>query len=264
VTSTFRAAALLAAVLVAIAGAIFVAGGRWLQESVPPPRSPSLPDLVSVPLTDLLVATDPQGNEALRFSSTIANTGEGPLLISARRAFGWNDQWNVVQWFVEENGGDRSGVVTGANLVFGGHGHDHWHLKFGASYRLETEGGERVASQTKAGFCFFDQVLYAPELADAPAEGVYINDSCGVPGDTTVEMGMSVGWSDPYFWQLEDQSVVISASPDGRYRLTATADPDNWIRETDEANNDTWVMFELGTQPDGLRTIEVIETAEAP
>lgn len=154
--------------------------------------------------------------------------------------------------------------MTGANLVLGGHGHEHWHLKFGVSYRLLTEEGRELASQTKAGFCFFDQVAYDPELADAPSDGVFAVRSCGKDGDTSVEMGMSVGWSDPYFWQLADQSVTITGLADGRYRLTADADPDDWLTETDEANNGTWVVIDLGTQPDGLRTVEVIDSAPAP
>jgi hypothetical protein len=261
--SGLRILALLAAILVVGAGAIFVAGGGWLHESVPTPRSPRLPDLVSLPLTDLLVASDEEGNEALRFSSTIANVGDGPLLIRARRAFGWNDRWNVVQWF-EETAGAQSGRLTGANLVLGGHGHEHWHIKFGASYRLLSEDHRQLASQTKAGFCFFDQVAHATDLPGAPSESVYSNELCGKDGATSVDMGMSVGWSDPYFWQLEDQAVVISGLANGRYRLVADADPDGWLTETDETNNGTWVVFDLGTQADGLRTVEVVESADAP
>ena len=75
---------------------------------------------------------------------------------------------------------------------------------------------------------------------------------------------MSVGWSDPYFWQLEDQSVAVTGLADGRYRLTADADPDNWLTETNEANNETWVVIALGTLPDGLRSVEVVESAPEP
>jgi hypothetical protein len=261
--SSLRVLALLAIVVVLSAGGIFVAGGSWFREDVPTPRSPRLPDLVTLPLFDFLVASDELGNEALRFSTTIANVGDGPLLIRARRAFGWNDQWNVVQWF-EEPDGQETGRLTGANMVFGGHGHEHWHIKFGAAYRLLSEDDRQLATQTKAGYCFFDQVAVDTDLPGAPAESVYPNDLCGKDGATSVEMGMSVGWSDPYFWQLEDQHVVISGFPDGRYRLTADADPDGWLAETDETNNGTWAIIELGTQADGLRTVELVESDEPP
>lgn len=258
-----RLVGLLAGVLVVVAGAAFVAGGSWLGESVPAPRAPRLPDLVSLPLTDLLVAKDDQGNEALRFSATIANIGDGPLIIRGRRAFSWNERWSVVQWF-DEADGTQSGSAIGANLVFGGHGHEHWHLKFGASYRLFSEDGRVLASQTKAGFCFFDQVAYRLELPAAPGAGVFAKTGCGNDASTSVSMGMSVGWSDPYFWQLADQSVNISGIPDGRYRLTAEADPDGWLRETNDDNNGTWVVFDLKTPSDGLRTVTVVQSADAP
>jgi hypothetical protein len=255
---------LLAIVVVIGMAAFMVVRDRTFAGSVPlAPREPRLPDLVSLPLTDLLVATDQVGNEFLRFSSSIANLGDGPLLIRAERPFSWSEQWRVEQLFQESNGG-TSGRITGANLVLGGHGHEHWHLEFGASYVLAGEDGDRIASKTKAGFCFFDQVLHAPSLDSAPTQGRFENDSCGKDGALAIQMGMSVGWSDPYFWQLEDQSVVITGQPDGRYRLEAIADPDGWLVETDEGNNGTWVVFELGTQPDGLRTAAVVETAEAP
>lgn len=261
--SKLRILVLLVVVAVIGGGAIFVAGGSWLRETVPTPREPRLPDLVSLPPFDFLVATDEQRNEYLRFSTTIANVGDGPLVIRARRAFGWNEQWNVVQWF-EESDGRESGRLTGANIVFGGHGHEHWHLKFGATYRLLSEEERQLATQTKAGYCFFDQVAFATTLPGAPAESHYPNDLCGEDGDTSVSMGMSVGWSDPYFWQLEDQRVIISGFADGRYRLTADADPDGWLQEMDETNNGTWAIIELGTQGDGLRTVDLIETAPAP
>lgn len=264
-TPRFRVLALLLVVAVAlVAGAAYVASGTWFREDVPSPRDPLRPDLVTLPLFDFLVATDEQGNEALRFSTTIANVGDGPLLIKAQRPFGWNDRWNVVQWFDEADGGPQSGVLTGANMVYGGHGHDHWHIKFGAAYRLTSEEGRQLASQTKAGYCFFDQVKVDGTLPGAPAEWVYFNDLCGKTGDTSVSMGMSVGWSDPYFWQLEDQHVVISGFPDGRYKLFADSDPDGWLSETDETNNGTWALVELGTQADGLRTVKLIESAPAP
>ena len=258
-----RFVGLLAAVLVVVAGAAFVAGGSWLGKSVPAPSAPRLPDLVVLPLTDLLVGTDDQGNEALRFSATIANIGDGPLIIRARRAFSWNERWSVVQWF-DEADGTQSGTAIAANLVFGGHGHEHWHLKFGASYRLFSEDGRVLASQTKAGFCFFDQVAYKLDLPAAPSQGAFDKTGCGNDAATSVAMGISVGWSDPYFWQLADQSVNITGIPDGRYRLTAEADPDGWLRETNDDNNGTWVVFDLKTESNGLRTITVVQSAEAP
>lgn len=231
-----------------------------------PPRAPVYPDLVTLPLYDFLVGTDGDtGAENLRFTASIANTGEGELRLDARRANGSDEQWQVVQSF-DEPDGQPSGVVTGANLTFGGHGHEHWHLKFGATYHLTAaDSDEELDSQTKAGYCFFDHDrLPDADDAVAPAEAVYLPATCGDRGSTEVTMGMSQGWSDPYFWQLEDQSVEVTGLPDGRYRLTATADPDDWLSESDETNNTTVAILDLGTTADGLRSVALVETAPEP
>lgn len=41
----------------------------------------------------------------------------------------------------------------------------------------------------------------------------------------------------------------------------AVADPDGWLSEVDETNNETWVELQIGTQADGLRTVEVTASA---
>ena len=253
------------AVVAVVIGAIVLTRGPGTAMVVPEPREPILPDLVTLPMFDFLVGTEEDSRvEQLRFSTTIANAGAGPLHVDARRDDGSDEDWRVVQWFTEPTGGN-TGVVTDANLVFGGHGHEHWHLRFGAAYRLyPAESESEIASQTKAGYCFFDQIRLDPEIPGAPAERLFQVQSCGTKGSTAVELGMSVGWSDPYFWQLEDQSVEITGLADGRYRLTAFADPDGFLRESDETNNETWADIEIGTTDDGLRTVEVVDLAPNP
>ncbi|MFP5341656.1 MAG: hypothetical protein ACLGIJ_01840 [Candidatus Limnocylindria bacterium] len=260
-TTHFRIVALLVVVGIAAVAALQVVREPRFGAEVPVPRAPILPDLITLPLIDLLVGTDEHtGEEALRFTATIANIGPGALSIEGRRENGSSDRWAVVQWFEEPTGG-RTGIRTGANLVFGGHGHEHWHLRFGAAYRLSpADDTDTIAEQTKAGYCFFDQVRIDPEVSGAPDEFVFDTRGCGGRDVLSSTMGMSVGWSDPYQWYLEDQSVTMTGLADGRYRLTAITDPDGWLQEADETNNETWIEFELGTQADGLRTVEVVES----
>jgi len=257
--SRVRIISLLFVVLVVAVGAIVLSRGSGPVVAIPSPRTPVYPDLVSVPLSDFLIGTEETtAVEQLRFTSTIANIGAGALRIQGSRDGGEN--WAVIQW-LDEPDGQPSGRMTGATLVFGGHGHEHWHLRFGASYRLRAVEGGEVGSQTKAGFCFFDQVRLDPPIAGAPTDRQFLTESCGTESSTEVEMGMSVGWSDPYFWQLEDQSVDITGLPDGRYRLTAQADPDGWIAESDESNNATWTELQIGTLQGGLRSVEVVSSS---
>jgi hypothetical protein len=258
-----RGLALLAAAGVVIAAVAIVAiGERPLAPLPSPARAPMLPDLAVLPLFDFLVGTDEEGGQVLRFSTTIENIGPGPLMIRAERTTSGSPTWRVAQLFREADG-SQSATLTAANLVFGGHGHDHWHIAFGASYHLLDAGGGEVRSQTKAGYCFFDQVVARPDLAGpSPSPGTAAGD-CGEQGSVTVRMGLSPGWSDPYFWQLEDQTVDITGLSNGRYRVTATADPDGWLTEADETNNETWAEIELAGEIAGLRTVEVVDSAGA-
>ena len=43
-------------------------------------------------------------------------------------------------------------------MVWGGHGHNHWHVHLGASYELRNAAGEVVRKYEKVGYCFFDQL----------------------------------------------------------------------------------------------------------
>lgn len=243
----------------AVALAVIVVQQPSFGAEVAAPRSPILPDLITSPLSDFLIGTDElSGDEALRFTATIANVGEGTLRVEARRSNGSDSRWAVVQWF-DEPDGTRSGARIEANLIFGGHGHEHWHLRFGAAYRLSRAGAaDDLVDQTKAGYCFFDQVPLDPAPDGASTDPIFATGSCGDRASTSIMMGLAPGWSDPYQWYLEDQSVDVSGMPDGRYRLVAIADPDSWIQESNETNNETWVDLEFGTNPDGLRTVTVV------
>jgi hypothetical protein len=150
-------------------------------------------------------------------------------------------------------------LPTDTTLVFGGHGHDHWHIDAETSYELFAVDGGELASRKKAGFCYFDQVRLPDAADDVPREMVFRPESCGTPRDVWIEMGMSAGWSDPYFWTLEDQDLDITGLPDGRYRIVATADPDGWFRELDETNNSTEAIIEITTNADGLPEVALVD-----
>jgi hypothetical protein len=127
------------------------------------------------------------------------------------------------------------------------------------SYELYGMADGELASRRKAGYCYFDQVRIPEAGTDSPPVTVYRPERCGKPDDVWIEMGMSVGWSDPYFWTQEDQDLDITGLPDGRYRVVATADPDGWFSELDETNNSSEVFIELVTDAEGLPTVQVVK-----
>ena len=251
--------------VVALAGAWSM--GTFAADDAPGPvvarADPLLPDLAMGPIEDIAVGRTPLGEQRLRFAATIVNIGEGPLVVRASRPWVGNEDWGVEQWIAERSGG-YSVTPTEADLVFGGDGHDHWHVRQVEVHQIETLDGEVLGQLVKQGFCFFDTDAYRPELGGAPDRAHWGSRGCADTLDTRVRMGLSVGWGDKYPWHLLDERIDVTGLPDGVYRIRQIADPNHEFEESDEGNNETWVDVRLTTTADGLRATEVIEAGPAP
>lgn len=226
-------------------------------------RDPLLPDLAMGPIEDIAVGTTENGDQRLRFSATIVNIGDGPLIVRARRPWLGNEDWTVDQWMQERTGG-YSMTATGASLTYGGDGHGHWHVKQVEIHQLESMDGKVFGRLVKQGFCFFDTDVYRPGIAGAPEGAHWGSRGCASTLDTRVRMGLSVGWGDKYPWSLLDERIDVSGLPDGQYRIRQIADPKDEFEEADETNNEVWVDVALATLPDGLREVKVVEAGPAP
>jgi hypothetical protein len=243
-----RAAILVLAAAVPLAALGVAAAVTYWPSSLPEPlaapNDPILPDLAMSPLTDVAAGVAPSGNQYIAFTASIGNLGSGPFIVHAVRADERGD-WRVSQRF-REHDAPTSEVVTPGNMVFGGHGHDHWHVQIGASYWLTRPASSEVLRRySKVGYCFFDQVRLARQPADAPIAPTFGKDDCDGRSTLELEMGLSPGFADPYFWTLPDQRLLVNGLADGVYRLWADADPNDWFREANEANNLTWVDLQL-------------------
>lgn len=250
--------------VVAVAGAFVLVVWRVSGPPPPPlaaPVEPRYPDMGMAPLSSLLVGQEAGGRVFLRFSATLVNVGEGPLIVAAHRSFPFRDDWTIVQRIEDATGGYSERAMD-ARLIFGGDGHDHWHVVGAEAHQLETLDGEIVGGLVKSGFCFFDNVDYRTTLPSAPPAAVHAAVGCGARFDRDVAMGISVGWGDEYQWYLLDQTIEITGVPDGRYRLRAIADPADEVQESDETNNDTWTVVDL-VSADGARRVEVVEQGPA-
>ena len=217
-----------------------------LPDPLPAPRAPAIPDLAMSPLYDIAISESIDGSsEYVSFTAAVANVGRGALIIHAVRA-DRRGAWRVSQRF-DEPDGSLSETITPGDVVWGGHGHNHWHVHMGASYWLSRPGSRaRIRTYEKVGFCFFDQLPLRRQPLDAPSAPRFPKTSCNGEDALEFTMGLSPGWSDPYQWTLPDQRLDVTGLPDGVYRLWSTADPGGWFRETDERNNLTWVDLHLG------------------
>ncbi len=216
-----------------------------LPDPLPAPHTPALPDLAMSPLTEISASEAEEGGARyLLFTAAPANVGRGALIIHAVRA-DRRGSWRVSQRF-DEPDGSLSETITPGDVVWGGHGHNHWHVHMGASYWLTHPGSTtRLRSYDKVGFCFFDQLPLRVQPPDAPVAPRFPKTGCNREDALEFTMGLSPGWSDPYPWPLPDQRLDVTGLSDGVYRLWANADPGGWFRETDERNNLTWVDLRL-------------------
>jgi len=208
--------------------------------------SDQLPDLGLKHFRDLTVEHTADGKRLLRFTAVVVNSGPGRFEVTGTRPT-TSSPMTVKQVVYNDAGGARE-LTTGAKMMFGGDGHNHWHVR-----KLETFALRRLPDNTplrhgvKLGFCFYDNEEHNLQLAGAPQSPVYIgSNSCrgGVSGLAT-RMGLSVGWGDKYGYRLPDQYIDITGLPAGDYRLQGKVDVNNWFLEQSDANNVTWLDIRL-------------------
>lgn len=220
----------------------------------PPVGTPVLPDIAPAPpLSPQLLLEDERW--VLRFSTLLVNVGDGDFVLRATRQ---GDTW-VVDQDVQYSEAGAEVVRTPADLVWGGDGHDHWHVRRIAINRLLPldEGGMVRAGATgwpdaKVGFCYYDGIR---QRDDAVQEAVYIRQSCGGEDDQAIGMGLSWGWGDLYPFALKGQSIDVTDVPDGRYRLRVEVDERRWFRDENRDNNVTWTDLTLATGANGDRIL---------
>jgi Lysyl oxidase len=206
--------------------------------------SDALPDLAMYKMSDFRIEKTPDRRRLLRYTTIIVNNGAGNFQAEGTRASGAEPEMSVVQRIFDFSGGSRM-QPTAARMYWSGDGHSHWHLRDLETSSLDrADGGVKVGSAAKHGFCFFDNIKFNLLLPGSPPNASYTG--CGTdPTVLTQSMGLSIGWGDAYYYNLVDQWVDITGLVPGRYRLTTTADEQDWFVESDEYNNFTWTELQI-------------------
>jgi len=190
-----------------------------------------LPDLIVAAPRELYIVDDGV-TRTLRFSTTVANVGDGPLHLTGDYDPATN--LTTARQRIARNDGSSSDRVTGSFVWHPWH--EHWHFEDFTVMEIWAYGDDGalrdlLMSTGKSTFCAIDSETYdleLPSAVEAPAFG-----TCG-----DGVQGISVGWSDTYGAELFGQSLDITDLPDGRYALRTLADPDDRIVERDDLNND--------------------------
>ncbi len=206
-----------------------------------------LPDLRTLPPSDLHIRLFSNGRRWLRFANTTWNAGQAALELHGeldpvlRRT--------VVHQRLDVAGTTRLDLRVGEFVWHPGHG--HWHVEDYALYRLWslTEHGEfdrPVASSEKLSYCLYDTDEVDLGLPHAPRVRGFWGCGRGI-------QGLSVGWGDEYKSYLEGQSLDITGLPDGLYALESTSNPADLILEADYTNNTSLIFIQI----EGNRVIVV-------
>jgi len=204
-----------------------------------PDISELLPDLRTLPPSDLRIAPGADGTRELRLANTIWNSGQGHLELMGEFNSA-TSQTRVHQRITTSDGNLREHLVG----EFVWHpGHDHWHFEDFTIYELwslSPNGGldYLVTSSDKLSYCVIDT---DPVDRDHPAFSPLRNYfDCGQS-----LQGLSAGWGDTYKSHLDGQALDITAIPDGYYALVSRVNPENILLESNYGNNSAIVLLEI-------------------
>src|ERR687894_48451 len=157
------------------------------------------------------------GRKLLRFDSIVVNAGAGPFELRGTNNTGASEMRTVEQRVFDDAGGSRC-VPTPATMVFGGDGHNHWHVTNLQDFELtRLDNGTKVGTAAKHGFCFFDNHRYGATTGDPSYLTSASPPACGRSSSLEVFAGLSVGWGDIYRYNLPDQYIDITGLKSGRY-----------------------------------------------
>jgi hypothetical protein len=176
----------------------------------------------------------------LRFSNTVWNAGQGPLVVTAHIDPS-TLRGDAIQRVYDDTGAYTT-RATGAQMYYhASHNHyhfDHWgkfQLWKAADYDAWVAGGSTgpEATGSKTTSCVLDEE-FVKQLSAANWPGVYNFSGCNPDSQNNLMEGLSVGWGDTYDYWRADQWVDLGNTPlaDGSYVLRSVVDPDNVIQES--------------------------------
>lgn len=187
----------------------------------------------------------------VRFTSQLANTGEGPVEVrpndSGTCPKGKRHATQILYRDVNRNGRfdrdhDTRLARRSAGCMVFHPTHHHWHFESAARYTLWNPRTDRqVVSRPKTSFCLRD-ILRVPDAWHISKRYPKYYGAC----DRDTPQGISIGWSDRYSYDLPGQAVPLPRRlRNGVYCLRVTVDPPNQLHETDNGDNRAVKSFTL-------------------
>lgn len=206
------------------------------------PTSAILPDLQSLPATSIQL----NRRGYVSFAATVWNAGPSPLVIDGfRRAD--EDIMDAYQYYYDENGTEIGHEPAGAMEWDNRDGHNHWHFRDFARYRLLDANKDHVVRSRKEAFCLAntDAVDYTQPGANWNPYNTDLHTSCGSYTSMAVREVLDAGNGDTYYQSLPGQSFNVNNLPNGTYYIAVEANPFGVMHETRTDNNNSYRKFFL-------------------
>ena len=212
--------------------------------AVPPETQP---DLRSLPAFS--VGLNRSGT-MLRFSATVWNGGDSPLVVDGFRPEG-ADHMDAYQYFYDANGNETGAYQQIGTMHWHAENHQHWHFEDFAQYDLLNADQTLAVRSTKQSFCLAntDAVDYTRPSADWHPTNTSLESDCGGPDALSVRQVLSAGSGDTYMQHRAGQAFPIKDLPNGVYWIRVAANPLGNLVESDAANNDSLRKIRIGGTP---------------
>lgn len=196
------------------------------------------PDMVVTEPTPFYVVRDGD-KKILRFSTTYANIGEGPLeIVSTLNDDG--ETSHAIQRITKKDGSIEEHDV--GNFIFHTE-HDHWHIEDYVKFEIwsvnkDGKPDKPLANTAKISMCLWDERPYNLSIENAASGRVYSGCKSNI-------QGTSIGWSDNYWPELPGQFVDITDLQDGDYFMISNVNFDHKILEKDYSNNENILPIKI-------------------
>jgi hypothetical protein len=198
-----------------------------------------LPDLVVRHPGEIYIQDGDDGVREIRFSTSVANVGEGPLEMLGQYEPA-SDKTLASQRILYADGSQTELEI--GRFIFHPD-HDHWHFEDFTVFELwsvdgDNEPDELVASTGKLTFCLVDAYPVGEPPPNGVAEPAVLECNSGV-------QGLSVGWEETYEADFPGQELDIPELADGIYAVRTVVDPDGRVSETDTTNNESLALVQI-------------------
>ncbi|MCW2736432.1 lysyl oxidase family protein [Nocardioides sp.] len=206
-----------------------------------------VPDLRSLPAFGIGLNAK---HTTLRFSATVWNGGNSPLVIDGFRRRD-AEVMDAYQYFFDTDG-NQTGYEQVGTMEFHHANHNHWHFEDFARYDLLDADRNYVARSRKQSFCLAntDAVDYTVPDADWQPDNTDLATACGDEGALSIREVLSAGSGDTYAQYRAGQAFKVGDLPNGVYYIRVEGNPERNLTESDTTNNVADRRIRLGGRGD--------------